>query len=66
MTEHGGTEYCEWPFDEKGCACKEARVFRVWEKSKSEDKVFKIYRQEYKKRFAWIRAGRSTKDEFCA
>lgn len=34
------------------------------EKSKSEYEVFKIYPREYKKRFAWIRAGRITKDEF--
>ena len=38
-------------------------------KSKSDDEAFKIYRREYKKRFAWIRAGRIragriTEDEF--
>ena len=26
--------------------------------------MFKIYRREYKKRFAWIKAGKITKDEF--
>lgn len=66
VTGHGGTEYCDRPFDEKGRTCKEIGAFRVWEKSKSEDGVFKIYRREYKKRFAWIRAGRLTKDEFYA
>lgn len=66
VTGHGGTEYCDRPFDEKGRACKEIGAFRVWEKSKSGDEVFKIYRREYKKRFAWIRAGRITKDEFYA
>lgn len=25
---------------------------------RSKDKVFKIYRREYKKRFAWIKSGR--------
>ena len=64
VTGHGGTEYCDRPFDEKGRTCKEIGAFRVWEKSKSEDEVFKIYRREYKKRFAWIRAGKITKDEF--
>lgn len=63
---HGGTEYCDRPFDEKGRTCKEIGAFRVWEKSKSDDEVFKVYRREYKKRFAWIRAGRITKDEFYA
>ena len=64
VTGHGGVEYCDRPFDEKGRTCKEIGAFRVWEKSKSDDEVFKIYRREYKKRFAWIRAGRITKDEF--
>ena len=63
---HGGIEYCDRPFDEKGRTCKEIGAFRVWEKSKSEDEVFKIYRREYKKRFAWIKAGKITKDEFYA
>ena len=26
--------------------------------------MFKVYRREYKKRFAWIKAGKITKDEF--
>lgn len=66
VTGHGGTEYCDRPFDEKGRTCKEIGAFRVWEKSKRDDEVFKVYRREYKKRFAWIRAGRVTKDEFYA
>lgn len=64
MTGHSGTEYCDRPADEKGCTCKEIGAFRFWEKSKSGDEVFKVDRQEYKKRFAWIRAGKITKDEF--
>lgn len=64
VTGHGGTEYCNRPFDEKGRTCKEIGAFRVWEKSKSGDEVFKVYRREYKKRFAWIKAGRITKEEF--
>ena len=64
VTGHGGVEYCDRPFDEKGRTCKEIGAFRVWEKSKSEDEVFKVYRREYKKRFAWIRAGKISRDEF--
>ena len=64
VTGHGGTEYCDRPADEKGRTCKEIGAFRVWEKSKSTDEAFKVFRREYKKRFAWIRAGRITKDEF--
>ena len=64
VTGHGGIEYCDRPFDEKGRTCKEIGAFRVWEKSKSTDEPFKVFRREYKKRFAWIKAGRITKDEF--
>ncbi len=66
VTGHGGTEYCDRPFDEKGRTCKEIGTFRVWEKSKSGDEVFKVYRREYKKRFAWIKSGRLTQEEFYA
>lgn len=66
VTGHGGTEYCDRPFDEKGRTCKEIGAFRVWEKSKSGDEVFKAYRREYKKRFAWIRSGRLAQEEFYA
>ena len=61
---HGGTEYCDRPADDKGRTCKEVGAFRVWEKSKSTDEAFKVFRREYKKRFAWIKAGHITKDEF--
>lgn len=64
VTGHGGTEYCDRPADKKGRTCKEIGAFRVWEKSKSDDEVFKIYRREYKKRFAWIRAGKITQEAF--
>ena len=66
VTGHGGIEYCDRPFDEKGRTCKEIGAFRVWEKSKSGDEVFKVYRREYKKRFAWIKSGRLTQEEFYA
>ena len=64
VTGHGGTEYCDRPADDKGRTCKEIGAFRVWEKSKSTDEAFKVFRREYKKRFAWIKAERITKDEF--
>ena len=64
VTGHGGTEDCDRPADERGRTCREIGAFRVWEKSKSTDEPFKVFRREYKKRFAWIKAGRITKDEF--
>ena len=32
VTGHGGVEYCDRPFDEKGRTCKEIGAFRVWER----------------------------------
>ena len=66
MTGHGGTEYCDRPAVEKGRTCKEIGAFRVWEKSKSTDEAFKLYRREYKKRFAWIKAGKVLPEEVYA
>ena len=40
--------------------CREAGAFQQWTKKQSDDPVFKAYRKEYKKRFAWIKAGRIT------
>ena len=60
VTGHGGTEYCDRPADDKGRTCKEIGAFRVWEKSKSTDEAFKVFRREYKKRFAWTKTGKIT------
>lgn len=57
-------EYCDRIFGEKGRTRKEVGAFRVWERSKRTDEPFKVFRREYKKRFAWTKAGRITKDEF--
>jgi hypothetical protein len=40
ISGHGGTEYCDRPFDEEGRTCKEIGAFRAWEKSKSEGRKF--------------------------
>ncbi len=54
------------PFDEKGRTCKEIGAVTQWAKSKSGDVVFKEYRREYKRRFAWIKSGRIDSEEFYA
>ena len=38
----------------------------LWTKNKSSDEVFKLYRREYKKRFAWIKAGKALPEEVYA
>ena len=59
-------EYCERICDEKGRTCKEVGSIALWTKNRSEDEVFKIYRREYKKRFAWIKSGRLAPGAFYA
>ncbi len=41
-----------------------AGSLRQWTKKQSDDQVFKIYRREYKKRFAWIKAGDISDEAF--
>ena len=47
-----------------GFVCSGA--FRQWTKKQTDDPIFKAYRKEYKKRFAWIKAGRITDEQFYA
>ena len=57
-------EYCDRPFDEKGRTCKDVGAVALWTTKRNDDEVFKLYRREYKRRFAWIKAKRITQDEF--
>ena len=66
VTGHAGVEYCDRVINKKGQTCKEIGAFRVWEKNRSGNEVFRLYRREYKKRFAWIKAGRIEPGAFYA
>ncbi len=59
-------EYCGRRTAEGEQTCREMGAFQQWEKKQREDPVFKAYRKEYKRRFAWIRAGRISSDSFYA
>ena len=59
-------EYCDRIFDEKGRTCKDVGAIALWSKNKSSDEAFKLYRREYKKRFAWIKAGKVLPEEVYA
>ena len=56
----GTAEYCDVTTDEKGRVCKEIGAFVHWSQSKEDDEIFKVYRREYKKRFAWTKTGKVT------
>lgn len=59
-------EYCDRVFDSKGRTCKEIGAIAWWNQSKSDNDVFKEYRREYKKHFAWIKARKIDADGFYA
>ena len=48
----------------EGQTCREAGAFQQWTKKQSNDPVFKTCCGEYKRRFAWIRAGRISNTDF--
>lgn len=47
---------------EKGRTCQEIGAAQLREKSKGTDGPFKAFRREHKKRAAWIKVGKITKD----
>ena len=64
QTGRVSAEYCERPVPRGQQRCREAGAFQQWTKKQTADPVFKAYRKEYKKRFAWIKAGRITDQQF--
>ena len=66
QTGRVSAEYCERPVPKGQQTCREAGAFQQWTKKQSDDPVFKVYRKEYKKRFAWIKAGRISDTDFYA
>lgn len=66
QTGRVSAEYCERPVTEGQQTCREAGAFQQWTKKQSDDPVFRAYRKEYKKRFAWIKAGRISDADFYA
>ena len=66
VTGHGGVEYCDRVCDRKGRTCREMGAIMAWAKRRGEDDIFKAYRREYKKRFAWIKSGRIEPSAFYA
>ena len=64
QTGRVSAEYCERPVKYGEQRCREIGAFRQWTKKQTDDPIFKAYRKEYKKRFAWIKAGRITDEQF--
>jgi len=64
LTGYINTEYCDRPFDSAGHTCKEIGALHVWERKKAGNPILKAYSRAYKKRFAWIKYGKITKENF--
>ena len=58
-------EYCSRP-SPSGKLCRSTAPVRKWTESRKSDQVFQEYRREYKRRFAWIKAGKITEEQFDA
>ena len=58
-------EYCSRPTP-SGKLCRSTAPVQKWTESRRSDQVFQAYRREYKRRFAWIRAGRISDTDFYA
>ena len=66
MSGRNTAMYCCRPYDEKGHTCRRVAPVWGWSERNQKDKIFHEYRREYKRRFAWINAGRIEQDAFYA
>ena len=66
QTGRVSAEYCDrTPLDGQS-SCRAMGAFQQWTLKQADDPEFKVYRREYKRRFAWIKAGRIGDSEFYA
>jgi len=64
LTGYANTEYCDRLFGGSGKTCKEAGAVRLYRTKITADPVIQAYNKEYKKRFAWIKYKKITKEAF--
>lgn len=58
-------EYCSRP-QPSGKLCRNIAPVQKWAKNSKKDVVFSEYRREYKRHFAWIKAGKISEEQFAA
>ena len=63
LTGRVTAEYCSRPNPSRK-PCRNTGAAQKWEESRRDDRIFKEYRREYKRRFAWIKAGKISDEEF--
>ena len=64
QTGRVSAEYCERPVPKGQQRCRDIGALKQWTLRQANNDAFKAYRKEYKRRFAWIKAGRITDQEF--
>jgi len=63
LTGRVSAEYCERP-TVSGKLCRSTASASKWMEERRDDQIFREYRREYKRRFAWIKAGRIRPEDF--
>ena len=64
QTGRVSAEYCERPVPKGQQRCRDIGALKQWTLRQANNDAFKAYRKEYKRRFAWIKAGRITDQQF--
>jgi len=64
LTGYTNTEYCDRLNGDTGKTCKEIGALNTWQKKRTENPVVNAYSKAYKKRFAWIKYHKTTKEAF--
>ena len=64
QTGRVSAEYCERPVPDGQQRCRDIGALKQWTLRQAGNDAFKAYRREYKRRFAWIKAGRITGQQF--
>lgn len=65
LTGRVTAEYCERSNPSRK-PCRNTGAVQKWTENRKDDMVFKEYRREYKRHFAWIRAGKLSAESFAA
>lgn len=63
LTGRVTAEYCGRPNADRK-PCRNTGAATKWTENRKDDMVFKEYRREYKRHFAWIKAGKLSAEEF--
>ena len=66
QTGRVSAEYCERPVPKGQQRCRDIGALKQWTLRQAGNDAFKAYRKEYKRRFAWIKAGRISDEAFYA